>query len=245
MTGRHGAVDYSQIGNGGVLFQFGNYTAQDSDSWALIVFENGSPVVSPTYTLPTSPPSDLWRVKVLNLGSTELTIDPGALQINAALGTVRIVAGGWCEIFTDGVNWFVTYSGATATPVSPTTTTNRLIEVPLFAPSSPTKLVLSFIPATCAVSGYPDLGLYRNGVRLMYLDPGTPGYVTLQSGLAEGYSIVGSVITLTTAADSFDHFEADYVPTSASLVTPPTPPFGMGGGTQVFTQPQTGGGMVI
>lgn len=92
---------------GGVNEQTADYTALATDNGRIISMHAvGSPLVSLTLTLPAVPPSTTWCIFVQDTGSTNVDIDPGALELDGVVGILTLTPGQGVYISTDGINYF-------------------------------------------------------------------------------------------------------------------------------------------
>ena len=99
----HGQLYYNQIRSGGARVKTASYTAVDADAFSLIVFNSASAV---TFTLPAPPTSNLWNVRVLNIGAGTVTLAAGSLTYNGSATMPTFATEVGATIYTDGSNYF-------------------------------------------------------------------------------------------------------------------------------------------
>lgn len=90
----------------GIAVKTADYTATAGDAGVLLSFEDTSPAVSHTLTLPATPPSQTWQIEVQNTGSVDLTIARNGKLIDGIAADIMLAAGAGIEIRTDGANYF-------------------------------------------------------------------------------------------------------------------------------------------
>ena len=99
----HGQLYYNQIRSGGARVKTASYTAVDADAFSLIVFNSATAV---TFTLPAPPTSNLWNVRVLNIGAGTVTLAAGSLTYNGSATMPSFGNGSGATIYTDGSSYF-------------------------------------------------------------------------------------------------------------------------------------------
>jgi len=88
---------------GGAASKTASYAAVAGDSGKILSFNSASPL---TLTLPSSPPSGTWNVRVQNAGSGALTVSPNGLTLDGGSSSVTLTQNQGLYISTDGSNYY-------------------------------------------------------------------------------------------------------------------------------------------
>lgn len=109
---------------GAVNIQTGNYTILNSDGGAWIIVNSSGSV---TITLPSAPPSAIFTVGVISIGTGTTTVDRNGNNINGAATNQTLTQDQGLIFSTDGTNWFTAQPGIganspalTGVPTAPT-----------------------------------------------------------------------------------------------------------------------------
>lgn len=94
---------------GGVLVKTADYTVASTDDGLLIVLNSSA---SHTLTLPATPPSAKWKIKIQNIGTAAWTLARNGNQIDDAGADVTVQPNSGMDVFTDFTNYFTSRGGS-------------------------------------------------------------------------------------------------------------------------------------
>lgn len=121
-----------------------------------------------TVTLPSTPPTAVWRIALFVSGSAQVTINPNGLQVDGNTANEIVGNGVSLVISTDGTNYYTTGRGALAVIPNASSTGTTLYTL--------TKLTAA--PSTAVIAATTDL---TGSVGITVGNAGTSGYALIQT----------------------------------------------------------------
>jgi len=119
-VGDSGSACGSGGAGGGINAQTANYTLVSGDAGKLVTM-NGSSI---TATMPASPPTATWFVKIENLNASALTIARNGLTINGGTSNITLQQFQSASCYTDNTNYFCSVPDVAGSNVTLTQASN-------------------------------------------------------------------------------------------------------------------------